>query len=110
LAGARLHSATKTTHARIKLHAELHPMLKRYVRTIPDGWILSNTQALLQDTPGLHFSTPIAFAAAVAATSWRLSFELNHSVSAGLLLSTARTLAAGGVKTILGRPVVLPLK
>lgn len=109
LAGARQHAATKTRNARIRLHAELHPMLKRYMRNIPDGWILSHTQALLQDTRGLNFPTPLAFAVAVSATSWRLSFELNHSVSPGLALSTVRTLSAGAVKTFLGRPVVFPL-
>ena len=84
-------------------------MLKRYVRTIPDGWILSHTQAILQDTPGLRFATPLAFALAVTRTSWRLSFELNRSVSGRLALSTARTLLAGAVKTLLGRRVVFPL-
>lgn len=109
LAAARLHTATKTTNGRVKLHAELHPMLKRYVRTIPDGWILSHTQALLQDTPGLSFANPLAFALAVTTTSWRLSFDLNHGISGQLALNTARTLAAGTLKTILGRPVVFPL-
>jgi glycosyltransferase involved in cell wall biosynthesis len=109
LAGARLHDATKTTNGRIALHAELHPMLKRYVRAIPDGWILSNTQAILQDTPGLSFATPLAFAVAVAATSWRLSFELNGSISVRLGASTARTLVAGAAKTLLRRPVVIPV-
>ncbi|MDQ6670160.1 MAG: glycosyltransferase [Chloroflexota bacterium] len=109
LAGARLHSATKTRNGRLKLHAELHPMLKRYVRKVPDGWILSHTQAHLQDTPGLSFSTPLAFALAVAGTSLRLSLELNHSVSTRLALSTARTLSAGLLKTLRRRPVVFPL-
>jgi glycosyltransferase involved in cell wall biosynthesis len=104
----RLHAAAKSIRDRLRVHAELNHMLKRYCRRIPDPWILTQTQAILEHENGRAFGSPLAFAVAVARVSARLSVQLNGSVSARLAASTLRTLAAGLVKTALRRPFVAP--
>jgi glycosyltransferase involved in cell wall biosynthesis len=108
LACSRLHPEAKTLTHGVRLHDELNVMLKRYIRNIPDSWILTQTHAVLREERHAPFKHPLAFAAAVALVSWRLSFQINQSVSLALMLSTLRTLAAGAAKTALGLPVVQP--
>jgi glycosyltransferase involved in cell wall biosynthesis len=109
LASSRVHDQTKTSTGGVRIHDELNHVLKRYVDNIPDAWILTHTHAVLQADRGGEFDHPFDFATAVALTSLRLSLEVNRSISAGLVLSTLRTLSAGAVKTVLGRPVVVPV-
>jgi glycosyltransferase involved in cell wall biosynthesis len=106
LAGARLHPDTKTSASALKLYAELHPMLRRYMRHTPDGWLLSHTHALLDhEWSTERFRTPWQFGVAVALLSLQVSIDVNGTVSPTLLASTARTLAAGAVKTLLRTPM-----
>lgn len=109
LAAARLHADTKTASRQLELHDELNVMLKRYVTAVPDAWLLTQTHAILQAPPGRRFTSPLAFAAAVASVSWRLSLEVNGRVSPSLVLSTLRTLLAGAAKTLAGRPARAPV-
>jgi len=109
LAGSRLHAETKTLSHGTKLYDELNVMLKRYVARIPDAWLLTHTQALLRTAPRPRDVTPWAFAVAVARVSWRLSWQINGSISPTLALSTLRTLGAGALKALAGRPVRLPV-
>jgi hypothetical protein len=92
----------------MRIHAELNEMLRRYVKRIPDGWILTQTHAILNQRRGGHFKSPLDLALAVTLVSWRLSLQLNRTISARLALSTLRTLSAGIAKTAIGLPVVLP--
>jgi hypothetical protein len=108
LASARSHPDTKTQRSRLTIHAELNTMLRRYVNTIPDAWILTQTHAILAEERHGDWHNPLEFVAAVAVVSWRLSIELNKSVSPGLALSTLRTLTAGAAKTALRLPVTPP--
>jgi hypothetical protein len=103
-----MHAVTKTSTAGRRIHTELNAMLKRYVPTIPDGWILTETHAALADERHGRFRNPLDLAIAVARTSWRISLEQNGSVSPWLALSTIRTLAAGVVKTSLRVPAAPP--
>jgi glycosyltransferase involved in cell wall biosynthesis len=108
LASSRLHPETKTHTQGLRSHYELNVMLKRYVSAIPDSWILTQTHTELRQDDQRHFNNPFVFAVAVALVSWRLSLQLNRSVSIALMISTLRTLAAGALKTALGMPVVQP--
>jgi glycosyltransferase involved in cell wall biosynthesis len=108
LACSRQHPDTKTLTGRMRIHAELNEMLRRYVKRIPDGWILTQTHAILNERRGGHFKSPLDLALAVTLVSWRLSLQLNRTISARLALSTLRTLSAGMAKTAIGLPVVLP--
>jgi hypothetical protein len=108
LAASRLHPATKTIRDRLAIHAEVNQMLRRYCRRVPDGWLLAQTHAVLEADGAPSPRTPLAFAVAVARVSWQLSHQVNGSVSPTLAASTARTLSAGLVKTMLGRPVRRP--
>jgi glycosyltransferase involved in cell wall biosynthesis len=106
LAGARLHPKTKTSSGALELYAELHPMLRRYMRRTPDGWLLSHTHALLDDAwSSSQFATPWQFAVAVALLSVQVSLHVNGSVSPHLVRTTVRTLAAGALKTVLRTPM-----
>ena len=109
LASARVHGQTKTSTGGIRIHEELNHVLKRYVDRIPDAWILTHTHAVLQADRHGEFDHPFDLATGVALISLRLSLDANRSISPGLLLSTLRTLSAGAVKTVLGRPVVVPV-
>jgi hypothetical protein len=107
VASSRVHALTKTVTAGTDIHDELNVMLKRYVRCIPDEWILTQTHAVLRTR---KFSNPASFALAVAQESLRLSLRLNGGVSRRLALRTLRTLSAGAVKTGLRAPLTRPLQ
>jgi glycosyltransferase involved in cell wall biosynthesis len=109
LAASRLHAETKTLSQGLKLHDELNVMLKRYVARVPDAWLLAQTHAILRAESGRRYASPLDFALAVACVSWRLSHEVNGRVSPALVLSTVRTLLAGALKTLGGRPVQAPV-
>jgi hypothetical protein len=109
LASSRVHDDTKTLTGGLRIHHELSVVLKRYAGYVPDGWLLTQTQAVVRERGVEHFKSPVAFALQVAVVSWRLSLQHNGSISPWLVRSTLRTLGSGLVKTALRRPVALPL-
>ena len=98
---------TKTRTHGMRLHNELNTMLRRYVRHVPDAWILTQTHDELRQRRDA-FKNPIVFALAVIRVSWRRSLQLNRRVSMGMVRSSIRTLSSGAVKTALGLPIVMP--
>jgi glycosyltransferase involved in cell wall biosynthesis len=107
LANARLHPDSKTETHGLRQFMELDQVLKRYAARVPDGWILTETQAILRQQHR-RFRHPFHYASAVTRISWERSMQLNGSISPTLLLRSVRTLAAGLIKSARGLPVVLP--
>jgi glycosyltransferase involved in cell wall biosynthesis len=89
LAGSRFYPQTKTSGARLKVHAEINDMLRHTFGRVPDRWLCNYAHALVEEKwrlgKGSLLATP-----ALAAASLGASLRWNR----GVTLSLARTVAS----------------
>lgn len=97
LAGSRFYPQTKTSGARLKVHAEINDMLAHTFGSVPDRWLCNYAHALVREKwkvgEGSLLSTP-----ALAAASLGASFRWNRGVSPALARTVASWLTRGLVR------------
>ncbi|WP_300157604.1 glycosyltransferase family 2 protein [Solidesulfovibrio sp.] len=94
LAGSRFYPQTKTSGARLKVHAEINDMMVATFGRAPDRWLANYAHALVRErwklAEGAMFFTPAVAVAALAA-----SVRWNRDVSPALARATASWLTRG---------------
>ncbi len=96
LAGSRFYPQTKTSGARLKVHAEINDMLRHTFGTTSDRWLCNYAHVLVEEQWGLTGSR--LFTPAVALASLGASWRWNRSISPGLWRTTASWLTRGLIR------------
>lgn len=97
LAGSRFYPQTKTSGARLKVHAEINDMLAHTFGRVPDRWLCNYAHALVEEKwrlgKGSLLVTP-----ALAAASLGASLRWNGGVSPSLARTVASWLTRGLIR------------
>jgi glycosyltransferase involved in cell wall biosynthesis len=80
LAGSRLYPQNKTLASRVRVHAEINDMLRRYARRVPDQWLFNYAHAVLDDR-GVPRSDQIRFPLLVGLLSLGSALRWNRRIS-----------------------------
>jgi len=97
LAGSRFYPETKTSGARLTVHAEINDMLLATFGRVPDRWLFNYAHALVREKWKLGDASPF-FTAAVALASWRASLGWNRDLSASVARTTLSWLTRGRIR------------
>lgn len=97
LAGSRFYPETKTSGAKLTVHAEINDMMAATFGRVPDRWLCNYAHVLVREKWNLDATGPF-FAPAVALASLRASWTWNRRLSAALLRTTASWLTRGLVR------------
>lgn len=97
LAGSRFYPQTKTSGAKLKVHAEINDMMAATFGRVPDRWLCNYAHALVREQWKLA-EKGLAFTPAVALASLGASVRWNRGVSAALARTTLSWLTRGLVR------------
>jgi len=97
LAGSRFYPQTKTSGAKLKVHAEINDMMAAAFGRVPDRWLCNYAHALVREKWKLA-EKGLAFTPAVALASLGASVRWNQGVSAALARTTLSWLTRGLVR------------
>lgn len=97
LAGSRFYPETKTSGAKLTVHAEINDMLRATFGRVPERWLYNHAHALVRERFGLGDGSPL-FAPAVALVSWVDSLRWNRRVSAHVARTTLSWLTRGRIR------------
>jgi glycosyltransferase involved in cell wall biosynthesis len=93
LAGSRLHPATKTLGARVKVHKEINDMLKNLFKKVPDRWLSNYAHALVESNQQNNRS-PKRLQKDIAIQTLLASLYWNKWISKSLLRITTHWLGS----------------
>jgi glycosyltransferase involved in cell wall biosynthesis len=97
LAGSRFYPQTKTSGAKLTVHAEINDMMAATFGRVPDRWLCNYAHALVREKWKLA-ETGHLFTPAVALASLGASVRWNRGVSAGLWRTTLSWLTRGIIR------------
>ena len=97
LAGSRFYPQTKTSGAKLTVHAEINDMMAATFGRVPDRWLCNYAHALVREQWKLA-ETGRLFTPAVALASLGASVRWNRGVSAGLWRTTLSWLTRGIIR------------
>ena len=98
LAGSRLYPQTKTLGSRVRVHAEINDMLRRYARRVPDQWLFNYAHAVL-DERGIPRSDGIRFPLLVGLLSFYSALRWNRRISL-LMAKTVRVWTGAALQAL----------
>jgi len=97
LAGSRFYPQTKTSGAKLTVHAEINDMMVATFGCAPDRWLCNYAHALVREKWKLAEESPI-FTPAVALASLGASVRWNRGVSSNLARTTLSWLTRGFIR------------
>ncbi|EHJ46984.1 glycosyl transferase family 2 [Solidesulfovibrio carbinoliphilus subsp. oakridgensis] len=97
LAGSRFYPETKTSGAKVTVHAEINDMMVATFGRAPDRWLCNYAHVLVRERWKLGEASPF-FTPAVALAALRASWRWNRDVSPVLWRTTASWLTRGLIR------------
>ncbi len=88
LAGSRLHRATKTLGARVKVHREINSMMRQHLGRVPERWLYNYAHTVLDDQ-GVPRTKRLRFAVGLSVLSCYASLRWNRRLSRDVLRTTS---------------------
>lgn len=97
LAGSRFYPQTKTSGAKLTVHAEINDMMRATFGRVPDRWLYNFAHALVREKWRVNDGN-LLFTPAVALASWQASLRWNRGLPPSVLRTTASWLTRGLIR------------